>query len=148
LSSVFPARLVLSIVSLFWVVVGNKGNSENSCCCFGTGVSTLSAIQRPNQSIDGHDIKMAIKIMLYVVCVIILRPRVGVCYLCISASSQPTVHKLVIKATLDTSGGRGIFHSKIGESLLRLDHSTSHFGHLSKPLWQVNVKKLQCGMTD
>jgi hypothetical protein len=28
-----------------------------------------------------------------------------VCYLCIYASSQPTVHELVIKATLDTSGG-------------------------------------------
>jgi hypothetical protein len=59
-----------------------------------------------------------------------------VCYLCISASSQPTVYKLVIKATLDTSGG-GIFHRKIGESLLCVDH----FGHLLKPLWQVHMNK-------
>jgi hypothetical protein len=36
-------------------------------------------------------------------------PSVCVCYLCISASSQPTVHELVYKATLDTSGGGRIF---------------------------------------
>jgi hypothetical protein len=35
--------------------------------------------------------------------------HVRVCYLCISASSQPTVHELVKMATLDNSVGGGRF---------------------------------------
>jgi hypothetical protein len=46
-----------------------------------------------------------------------------------SASSQPTVYELVIKAMLDTMGG-GIFHRKNRESLLFVDHITGHsIGH-------------------
>jgi hypothetical protein len=48
---------------------------------------------------------------------------------CISASSKPTVYELVIKAPLDTSVGGWIFCRKIGESLLRVDRITGHFGH-------------------
>jgi hypothetical protein len=55
------------------------------------------------------------------------------CYICISASSQPTVHELVYKATLDTSGGGGGFwHRKIGEPLHYIYIITLSFWSLIK----------------